>query len=221
MHPGGEMADGAAPADSIIRVFLLEDYEAVRRGIAELLDEEEDLQVVGEASTAGEALCLAPMVAPDVAVLDVRLPDGDGVTVCRELRSQLPGVRCLLLTSLAEEDALLAAIMGGAAGYRLKQIRGVDLVADVRHVAAGGSLLDPQASAGMLERMRSAAESGTGLSPVEATTLELIGDGLTDRELAERLTTTEEAVRGSVRRLLAKLGVQYGPPSVADLRGAR
>jgi two-component system, NarL family, response regulator DevR len=215
------MADPAAPAAPMIRVFLLEDYEAVRRGIVELLDLEEDLQVVGEASTAGEALSLAPMVAPDVAVLDVRLPDGDGITVCRELRSMLPGVRCLLLTSLAEDDALLAAIMGGAAGYRLKQIRGVDLVTDIRAVAAGGSLLDPQATAGMLARTRSAAEAGTGLSPDEATTLELIGEGLTDREVAERLAMAEQAVRASVRRLLAKLGVQHGPASVADLRGVR
>jgi two-component system, NarL family, response regulator DevR len=213
------MVDAAAPAAPVIRVFLLEDYEAVRRGIAELLEDEEDLQVVGEASTAGEALSKAPMVAPDVAVLDVRLPDGDGVTVCRELRSRLPRMRCLLLTSLAEDDALLAAIMGGAAGYRLKQIRGVDLVADVRAVAAGGSLLDPQARADMLQRLRSAAEVGVGLSPDEAATLELIGEGLTDRELGERLAMAEQAVRESVRRLLVKLGMQ--PASVADLRGVR
>ena len=215
------MTDPAHPAAPVIRVFLVEDYAAVRRGIAELLDEEEDLQVVGEAATAGEALSRGPVVAPDVAVLDIRLPDGDGVTVCRELRSRLPTVRCMLLTSLADEDAMLAAIMGGAAGYRLKQIRGVDLAADIRTVAAGGSLLDPQARAGMLQRLRSAAGAGTGLSPDEATTLELIGEGLTDHELAERLAMAEQTVRESVRRLLAKIGVQYGPPSVTDLRGVR
>lgn len=200
----------AGPA-ARIRVFLLEDHEMVRRGVAELLDEEPDLTVVGEASTAGEALREAPLAAPRVAVLDVRLPDGDGVTVCRELRSRLPGVRCLMLTSLSEEDALLAAVMGGASGYRLKQVRGTDLAGAVRAVASGRSLLDEQTIAGARQRMRSIADAAdpvAGLSDRDGTILDLIGAGLTNREIGERLPLDEPAVRDSVRQVLAKLGVQ-------------
>ena len=141
-----------------MRVFLLDDHEVVRRGVADLLEAEPDLTVVGEAATAAEALARVPAVRPDVAVLDVRLPDGDGVMVCRELRSLLPDLRCLMLTSFADDDALFDAIMAGASGYVLKQIRGTDLVGAVRTVAGGQSLLDPGTTAKVLERMRAAAE---------------------------------------------------------------
>ncbi|MFL6130255.1 MAG: response regulator transcription factor, partial [Mycobacteriales bacterium] len=143
----------AEPAGAI-RVFLLDDHEVVRRGVAELLGAESDLEVVGEASTAAEALSRVPAVRPDVAVLDVRLPDGDGVTVCRELRSRLPELRCLMLTSFADDDALFDAIMAGAAGYVLKQIRGTDLVGAVRTVASGQSMLDPRAASQLMARLR-------------------------------------------------------------------
>jgi len=195
----------------MIRVFLLDDHEIVRRGVAELLDSEPDLEVVGEASTAAEALGRVPAVRPDVAVLDVRLPDGDGVTVCRELRSRLPELRCLMLTSFADDEALFDAIMAGAAGYVLKQIRGTDLVGAIRTVASGQSLLDPRTTARVLERMRSAASAAdplAGLSEQERTVLELIGEGLTNREIGERIFLAEKTVKNYVSHLLAKLGMQ-------------
>jgi DNA-binding NarL/FixJ family response regulator len=195
-----------------ITVFLLDDHEVVRRGVAELLAAEPDLQVVGEASTAAEALARAPASRPDVAVLDVRLPDGDGITVCRELRSQLPELRCLMLTSFSDDDALFDAIMAGAAGYVLKQIRGSDLVGAVRIVASGESLLDPRATARVLERMRSTAARSkdplAALTEQERTVLELIGAGLTNREIGERMFLAEKTVKNYVSHLLAKLGMQ-------------
>ncbi len=199
------------PAGSVVRVFLLDDHEVVRRGVAELLDSEPDLEVVGEASTAAEALSRVPAVRPDVAVLDVRLPDGDGVTVCRELRSRLPELRCLMLTSFADDEALFDAIMAGASGYVLKQIRGTDLVGAVRTVASGQSLLDPRTTARVLERMRSPASPAdplAGLSEQERAVLELIGAGLTNREIGERLFLAEKTVKNYVSHLLAKLGMR-------------
>jgi DNA-binding NarL/FixJ family response regulator len=198
-------------AEVPIRVFLLDDHEVVRRGLAELLGGEPDLQVVGEASTAAEALSRAPAVRPDVAVLDVRLPDGDGITVCRELRSLLPELRCLMLTSFADDDALFDAIMAGAAGYVLKQIRGTDLVSAVRTVAGGQSLLDPRTTARVLDRMRAAADTADPLSELseqERTVLELIGEGLTNREIGARMFLAEKTVKNYVSHLLAKLGMQ-------------
>jgi len=183
----------------------------VRRGVADLLEAEPDLTVVGEAATAAEALARVPAVRPDVAVLDVRLPDGDGVTVCRELRSQLPDLRCLMLTSFADDDALFDAIMAGASGYVLKQIRGTDLVGAVRTVASGQSLLDPRTTAAVLERMRTAAERKgpvAELSEQERTVLALIGEGLTNREIGERMFLAEKTVKNYVSHLLAKLGMQ-------------
>jgi len=198
-------------AAGTVRVFLLDDHEVVRRGVAELLEAEPDLTVVGEAATAAEALARVPAVRPDVAVLDVRLPDGDGVTVCRELRSQLPDLRCLMLTSFADDDALFDAIMAGASGYVLKQIRGTDLVGAVRTVASGQSLLDPRTTAAVLERMRTAAERKgpvAELSEQERTVLALIGEGLTNREIGERMFLAEKTVKNYVSHLLAKLGMQ-------------
>ena len=205
------MAAVTETAAGMVRVFLLDDHEVVRRGVADLLEAEPDLTVVGEAATAAEALARVPAVRPDVAVLDVRLPDGDGVTVCRELRSLFPDLRCLMLTSFADDDALFDAIMAGASGYVLKQIRGTDLVGAVRTVAGGQSLLDPRTTAKVLERMRAAAEDRgpvAGLSEQERTVLALIGEGLTNREIGERMFLAEKTVKNYVSHLLAKLGMQ-------------
>jgi two-component system response regulator DevR len=207
----GSMTTVTETGDGTVRVFLLDDHEVVRRGVADLLEAEPDLTVVGEAATAAEALARVPAVRPDVAVLDVRLPDGDGVTVCRELRSLLPDLRCLMLTSFADDDALFDAIMAGASGYVLKQIRGTDLVGAVRTVASGQSLLDPRTTAKVLERMRAAAEDRgpvAGLSEQERTVLALIGEGLTNREIGERMFLAEKTVKNYVSHLLAKLGMQ-------------
>lgn len=193
-----------------IRVFLLDDHEVVRRGVRSLFEAEPDMEVVGEAGTAAEALARVPAARPDVAVLDVRLPDGDGVTVCRELRSQRPELACLMLTSFSDDEALFDAILAGAAGYVLKQIRGTDLVGAARTVAAGGSLLDPRATAAVLERMRSpkADDPLKDLTDQERRILELIGEGLTNREIGARIFLAEKTVKNYVSNLLAKLGLQ-------------
>lgn len=193
-----------------IRVFLLDDHEVVRRGVRDLLDAEPDISVVGEAGTAAEALVRVEGTTPDVAVLDVRLPDGDGVTVCRELRSRHPDVACLMLTSFADDEALFDAILAGAAGYVLKQIRGADLVGAVRTVAAGGSLLDPRATAAVIERMRTPKPDDplASLTEQERRILELIGEGLTNREIGARMFLAEKTVKNYVSNLLSKLGLQ-------------
>jgi DNA-binding NarL/FixJ family response regulator len=189
----------------------LDDHEVVRRGVADLLGAEPDIEVVGEAGTAAQALARAPALRPDVAVLDVRLPDGDGVSVCRDLRSQLPELACLMLTSYADDDALFQAIMAGAAGYVLKQIRGTDLVGAVRTVAAGGSLLDARTTTQVLDRLREQATHAdplAGLTPQERRILDLIGEGLTNRQIGERMFLAEKTVKNYVSNLLAKLGMQ-------------
>jgi DNA-binding NarL/FixJ family response regulator len=193
-----------------IRVFLLDDHEIVRRGVRDLLEAEPDIEVVGEASTAAEALARVPATKPDVAVLDVRLPDGDGVSVCRELRSDNPELQCLMLTSFADDEALFDAILAGAAGYVLKQIRGTDLVGAVRTVAAGGSLLDPRAAAAVMERMRTPkpADPLAALTDQERRILDLIGEGLTNRQIGERMFLAEKTVKNYVSNLLSKLGLQ-------------
>src|ERR1700752_4041113 len=168
-----------------ITVFLLDDHEIVRRGVKDMLEAEGDIKVIGEAGTASGALARIPALRPEVAVLDVRLPDGDGVSVCREIRSRMPEVACLMLTSFGDEDALLDAIMAGAAGYVLKQIRGSDLVGAVRTVASGQSLLDPEAASKVMRRMRGQSarhDPLAGLSAQERKILELIGEGLTNRQ---------------------------------------
>ena len=199
----------AVVTDASIRVFLLDDHEVVRRGVRELLEAEDDIEVVGEASTAAEALARVPAARPDVAVLDVRLPDGDGVSVCRDLRSSDPELKCLMLTSFADDEALFGAIMAGAAGYVLKQIRGSDLVGAVRTVAGGGSLLDPRATAAVLERMRApkAPDPLAALTDQERRILELIGEGLTNREIGARMFLAEKTVKNYVSNLLSKLGL--------------
>ncbi|MFF4152035.1 MULTISPECIES: response regulator [unclassified Streptomyces] len=198
-----------------IRVFLLDDHEVVRRGLTDLLDAEPDISVVGDADTVEHALVRGPALRPHVAVLDVRLPDGDGITVCRELRSQMPGLACLMLTSFDDEEALLDAIMAGASGYVLKQIRGSDLVSAVRTVASGQSMLDPATTARLMRSLRadpvetpSVAPELAGLSPRERDILALIGDGLTNREIGKKLYLSEKTVKNHISRLLAKLGVQ-------------
>ncbi|PZS35646.1 MAG: DNA-binding response regulator [Pseudonocardiales bacterium] len=194
-----------------IRLFLLDDHEIVRRGVKELLEAEGDIVVVGEASTAAEAMVRVPAVRPEVAVLDVRLPDGDGVTVCRDLRSLLPDLACLMLTSFADDDALYDAVLAGAAGYVLKQIRGIDLVGAVRTVAAGGSLLDAKTTAQVLARLRDQANRAdplAGLTDQERRILELIGEGLTNRQIGERMFLAEKTVKNYVSALLAKLGME-------------
>jgi DNA-binding NarL/FixJ family response regulator len=200
----------AKPESGQIGVFLLDDHEIVRMGVRDLLEAEPDIAVVGEAGTAASALARIPALRPDVAVLDVRLPDGDGVSVCREIRSKMPGVACLMLTSFGDDEALFDAIMAGAAGYVLKQIRGTDLVGAVRTVAAGGSLLDPQAASKVMARMRdraAAADPLAGLTEQERRILELIGEGLTNRQIGERLFLAEKTVKNYVSSLFAKLGM--------------
>ncbi len=194
-----------------IGVFLLDDHEIVRRGVADVLETDPGITVVGEAKNAAEALARVPALKPDVAVLDVRLPDGDGVSVCRELRSRMPDLRVIMLTSYSDDEALFEAIMAGASGYLLKQILGDDLVGAVRTVAGGGSLLDPAATTTVLERMRRAAEPAGPLSTLseqERTVLELIGEGLTNRQIGERMFLAEKTVKNYVSHLLAKLGLE-------------
>ena len=195
-----------------ISVFLLDDHEIVRRGIAQLLETEDDIQVVGEASSAAQALARIPALRPDVAILDIRLPDGDGVTVCRDVRSAVsPPPACLMLTSFSDDEALFGAIMAGASGYLLKQIAGVDLVGAVRTIAAGGSLLDPRATALVLDRLRRGAEPEdprfASLSPQERRILELIADGLTNRQIGAEMFLAEKTVKNYVSSLLHKLGM--------------
>ncbi|MFR9725540.1 response regulator [Streptomyces sp. MS19] len=209
------MADGERPGpDSPIRVFLLDDHEVVRRGVHDLLDDEPDITVVGDAATVEQALTRVPALRPHVAVLDVRLPDGDGVTVCRELRSRVPDLACLMLTSFDDEEALLDSIMAGASGYVLKQIKGSDLVSAVRTVAAGQSLLDPSATARLMARLRAGdrpkeePDALPGLTEREREILALVGEGLTNRQIGQRLFLAEKTVKNHISRLLAKLGVE-------------
>ncbi|MFE1755886.1 response regulator [Streptomyces anandii] len=203
-----------AGPETPIRVFLLDDHEVVRRGVHDLLNDEADITVVGEAATAEQALVRVPALRPDVAVLDVRLPDGDGVTVCRELRSRLPELACLMLTSFDDEEALLDSIMAGASGYVLKQIQGSDLVSAVRTVARGQSLLDPSATTKLMARLRGGQQQEEepdalpGLTDREREILALIGEGLTNRQIGQRLYLAEKTVKNHISRLLAKLGVE-------------
>ncbi|MFE2300126.1 response regulator [Streptomyces sp. NPDC059445] len=195
-----------------ITVFLLDDHEVVRRGVHELISVEDDLEVVGEAGTAADALVRIPATRPDVAVLDVRLPDGSGVEVCREIRSADEHIKCLMLTSYADDEALFDAIMAGASGYVLKAIRGHELLTAVRDVAAGKSLLDPVATARVLERLRDGgAKDDSRLSRLtdqERRILDLIGEGLTNRQIGERLHLAEKTIKNYVSSLLSKLGMQ-------------
>jgi DNA-binding NarL/FixJ family response regulator len=195
----------------VITVFLVDDHELVRRGVAELIDDEDDLTVAGQASSAAEALARVPALRPDVAVLDVRLPDGDGVELCRELRAKLPGLRCLMLTSFTDEQSMVDAVLAGADGYVIKDVKGLQLVEAIRRVGAGGSLLDERAVAALVAKLRQGAgEPGplAGLTAQERVLLDLIGESLTNREIAERMFLAEKTVKNYVSRLLAKLGME-------------
>jgi DNA-binding NarL/FixJ family response regulator len=194
-----------------VSVFLLDDHELVRRGIRELLWAHDDMTVIGEASTAEEALARIPTSRPDVAVLDVRLPDGDGIEVCREIRSRHPEIACLILTSYSDDEALFSAIMAGAAGYVLKQIRGVELVGAIRRVGAGGSLLDPALTERVMQRLRAKPEEDEGLTDLtgqERRILELIAQGYTNRQIADTIFLAEKTVKNYVSSLLSKLGME-------------
>jgi DNA-binding NarL/FixJ family response regulator len=211
MSDTGQAERGGTAPEGKIKVFLLDDHEIVRRGVRELLEAEPDIEVVGEAGTAASALARIPALRPDVAVLDVRLPDGDGVTVCRDIRSTMPEVACLMLTSFGDDEALFDAIMAGAAGYVLKQIRGTDLVGAVRTVASGQSLLDPQAASKVMQRMRdqtARTDPLAGLTGQERRILELIGEGMTNRQIGERMYLAEKTVKNYVSALFAKLGME-------------
>ncbi|MET0863001.1 MAG: response regulator transcription factor [Nakamurella sp.] len=195
----------------MLTVFLVDDHEVVRRGVGDLLDEEDDLTVVGQAGTVAQALARIPALRPDVAVLDMRLPDGNGVELCRELRSRMPELNCLILTSYTDEQAMMDAILAGAGGYVIKDIKGMDLVSAVRTVGAGRSLLDTRAAATLMAKIRSdAAKPGplAALTDQEHVVLDLIGEGLTNRQIGERMFLAEKTVKNYVSAVLAKLGLQ-------------
>jgi two-component system response regulator DevR len=195
----------------VLTVFLVDDHEVVRRGVGDLLDEEEDLTVIGQAGSVAEALARIPALRPDVAVLDMRLPDGNGVELCRELRSRLPELNCLILTSFTDEQAMMDAILAGAGGYVIKDIKGMELVSAVRTVGSGHSLLDTRAAAALMAKIRTDAQKPgplAGLTEQERTVLDLIGEGLTNRQIGERMFLAEKTVKNYVSGVLAKLGMQ-------------
>jgi two-component system response regulator DevR len=194
-----------------LHVFLVDDHEVVRAGLRSLIESSEDMTVVGEAGTVGDALVRIPLAKPDVAILDVRLPDGSGIEVCRQIRSDHPEIACLMLTSYADDEALLAAIMAGAAGYVLKQVGGIDLVADIRKVGGGGTLLDPKLTARVLERLRRGPQEDERLASLtaqERKILDRIAEGRTNRQIGEELFLAEKTVKNYVSNLLAKLGME-------------
>ncbi len=195
----------------VVKVFLVDDHEVVRRGLIDLLGSDPDLEVVGEAGTVAEALARIPAVRPEVAVLDVRLPDGNGIELCRDLLSELPDLRCLMLTSFTSDEAMLDAILAGASGYVVKDIKGLELANAIKEVGAGRSLLDNRAAAALMANLRGAAERAdplTGLTEQERTLLHLLSEGLTNRQIAARMFLAEKTVKNYVSRLLAKLGME-------------
>ena len=194
-----------------IRVFLLDDHEIVRTGLRSLLESTDDLEVVGEAGTVAEALSRIPALRPDVAILDVRLPDGSGVEVCRDVRAQMPETACVILTSYADDEALFASIMAGSSGYILKQVGGNSLIDDVRRVAAGESLLDPALTDRVLRRLREGPDEDpllASLTHQERRILDLIAEGKTNRQIAAAMFLAEKTVKNYVSALLAKLGME-------------
>ncbi len=194
-----------------IGVFLLDDHEVVRKGLRALLEACEDIEVVGEADTVAEALIRIPATEPNVAILDVRLPDGSGVEVCREVRSTSPEIACVMLTSYADDEALIASILAGAAGYVLKQVGSLDLLDTIRRAGAGESLLDPALTDRVLERLREGPKTDprlASLTPQERKILDLIAEGYTNRQIAETMFLAEKTVKNYVSNLLAKLGME-------------
>ena len=195
----------------MVRVFLVDDHEVVRRGLIDLLSADPELQVVGEAASVGEAMVKIPAIVPDVAVLDVRLPDGSGIELCRDLLSDMPELRCLMLTSFTSDEAMLDAILAGASGYVVKDIKGMELATAIKDVGAGKSLLDNRAAAALMAKLRGAAERKdplSGLTEQERTLLGLLGEGLTNKQIAARMFLAEKTVKNYVSRLLAKLGME-------------
>jgi len=194
-----------------IRIFVLDDHELVRTGLQTLLEGEDDMEVVGQAGTAQQGLEQITALQPDVAILDVRLPDGSGVEVCREIRSLFPAIACLMLTSYADDEALFSAIMAGAAGYVLKEIGGSDLIGDIRRVSQGASLLDANLSKDIFDRLRKSQKTEarlSSLSPQERKVLDLIALGRSNRQIAEEIFLAEKTVKNYVSSLLSKLGMQ-------------
>ncbi|MDL9936287.1 response regulator transcription factor [Gordonia sp. ABSL1-1] len=205
--PAPPVDPNAAP----VRAYLVDDHELVRRGLRDLLGTAGDIEVVGEAASVGEALVGILAAKPDVAVLDVRLPDGNGVELCREVRAADPSVKCLMLTSYADDDALLAAVLAGASGFVLKQILGHNLVAAVRTVGRGGSLLDDRSTAALLAKLRDGKNRPdplAELTPQEREVFSLIGEGMTNRQIAERMFLAEKTIKNYVSRILSKLDMQ-------------
>jgi two-component system response regulator DevR len=200
----------------MVTVFVVDDHEVVRRGLIDLLGADPDLEVIGEAGSAAQALARIPAVRPDVAVLDVRLPDGNGIELCRDLLSQMPDLRCLMLTSYTSEEAMLDAILAGATGYVVKDIKGMQLAQAIKDVGAGRSLLDNRAAAALMARLRGDAERPdplSGLTQQERVLLGLLAEGLTNRQIADRMFLAEKTVKNYVSRLLAKLGMQRRTPA--------
>jgi two-component system response regulator DevR len=195
----------------LVKVFLVDDHEVVRRGLIDLLGADPDLDVVGEAGSVAEAMARIPAASPDVAVLDVRLPDGNGIELCRDLLSRMPELRCLILTSYTSDEAMLDAILAGASGYVVKDIKGMELARAVKEVGAGRSLLDNRAAAALMAKLRGAAEKSdplSGLTDQERTLLSLLSEGLTNKQIADRMFLAEKTVKNYVSRLLAKLGME-------------
>ena len=190
------------------RVFLVDDHEIVRRGVADLINAEADLTVVGEASTVKQALSRIAATTPDVAVLDVRLPDGSGIDLCRDIRSAHPEVACLMLTAYDDDEASYTAVLAGAAGYVLKDIRGQGLLESIRRVANGETLVDPAVTKRVVERATTGADAAADLSLRERQVLDQIAAGLTNRQIAEHLGLAEKTVKNYVSGLLAKLGME-------------
>lgn len=195
----------------MVKVFLVDDHEVVRRGLVDLLGADPELDVVGEAGSVAEAMARVPSARPDVAVLDVRLPDGNGIELCRDLLSRMPDLRCLILTSYTSDEAMLDAILAGASGYVVKDIKGMELARAVKDVGAGRSLLDNRAAAALMAKLRGAAEKQdplSGLTDQERTLLGLLSEGLTNKQIADRMFLAEKTVKNYVSRLLAKLGME-------------
>lgn len=195
---------------AVTSVFLVDDHEVVRRGLIEIIGSDPDLTVIGEAGTYAQALARIPALKPDVAVLDVRLPDGSGIELCRELRTKLDDLRCLMLTSFTEDQAMLDAILAGASGYVVKNIAGMDLAKAIKDVGAGKSLLDNTAAAALMDQLRTQGAAGPldALTEQEQTLLALLGESLTNRQIAARMHLSEKTVKNYVSRLLAKLGME-------------